>query len=100
MFRIKKAPGASSPLEGMPPSMMPDTTEVYFTEDGLIVRNILFSQGSQIARTDITYVNKNGIFVIQSMATSSSMAGYSITSIIEYTSILVNVDISDKEFEL
>ena len=77
-----------------------DYIDVYFNENGMIVRIIVFSSGKETIRTDTNYILQNSIYVATRIQIVSNINGMKTENILLYSSVNVNTAVSDKEFEL
>lgn len=77
-----------------------DRGEVFFNEDGMIVRQVLYYIESEIMRIELNYVKKDDIYLVNKMKTIMSTLGMNMENTISYSALSVNTRISNKEFEV
>jgi outer membrane lipoprotein-sorting protein len=100
-FRIRYAQGATTQtINNVKLPFTADYYDMYFDEAGRLVKNIIFSHGKEMVHADMEYINRNGIFVMNKISSTSTVENMVLESIVEYTMLSVNTLIQDKEFEL
>lgn len=77
-----------------------DSVEVYFNEDGMVTKTVLLSGEKAVITSEVSYVQKKDVFVPKTIITSTATEGTRMESAIIYTTVNVNIDILDREFNI
>ena len=76
------------------------TAEIVFNQNGMIVLQILFSNNTELVKSESSYILKDSIYVTQQLKTTMKSGEMIIINTMTYNAISINKEISDKEFEL
>ena len=69
-----------------------DYIVMYFDENGMFVRNIIYSNDIEMIRVDLGYIDKNGIFVANQIKTTTLMENMKLINSIKYNAISINTE--------
>jgi outer membrane lipoprotein-sorting protein len=74
--------------------------ELWFDDNGMLVKKSFVGDGIPILTTEMQYSLKEGIYVATAIRTILKNRGITVDNSIIYSSVSINTDISDKEFNI
>ncbi|MCK5200007.1 MAG: hypothetical protein KAR21_16730 [Spirochaetales bacterium] len=77
-----------------------DYTEMYFNSNDMLTKIIVYSDDKEMIKTEMQFMEKDGIFVAKQIRTETYANNMKIINIIEYDAVNLNTEILDKEFEI
>jgi outer membrane lipoprotein-sorting protein len=77
-----------------------DYYDLYFNDQKLLTKNVVFSNDREKMVTEIDYIQKENIWLAQKVTTTTFAQNNHIVNIIEYSSLDPNTQILAKEFDL
>lgn len=77
-----------------------DYTEMYFSSNDMLTKIIVYSDDKEMIKTEMQFMEKDGIFVAKQIRTETYANNMKIINIIEYDAVNLNTEILDKEFEI
>ena len=77
-----------------------DYTEMYFSSNDMLTKIIVYSDDKEMIKTEMQFMEKDGIFVAKQIRTETYANNMRIINIIEYDAVSLNTEILDKEFEI
>jgi outer membrane lipoprotein-sorting protein len=101
-FRIKTNqiinPNPQIPVPG--DNLKIDYIELFFNQDGMLIRNSTYAASKEMVRMEIEYTQKEGIFLAKRIKSITDVQSMKFTSTITYTALDLNTPIVDREFSL